>query len=1021
MSPAPLCQARVQLGCLFPEDDGGSASLRIISQSCVMVQSLRTRCGRGFNIGWSATQPTKTTNMCIGHKEAPTHTQTCIKLKDLTVGRHLDFFIGITGLNSNVHLGGQLVRLYSLCGSLSKANRAFRKFVNPNVHLWTEIILAYAKHGQGEQAIKLYGEMQQTTTKPDKYTYIAILKACTSSKALVQGRSIHSHIIDTGFESNMFVGSALVDMYAKCGSLVEARQVFDRMPKRDVACWNSMMLGYTRHGLGRQALQLFLKMPQDDIEPSHITFISILKACGSITAIKEGKLIHEAIIRTGLDSDVILGTCLIDMYAKCGEMDMAQHVFDRLLRRDVVSWNALIRGYVDNGLGHSAVQLFQKMQDSGRQPDSTTFASIIKAIAKMGSIEQGKLIHAIVVKSGLESDAIVGNALVDMYAKCRKIEEAQLLFDKLLRRDVVSWNALIAGYVQLGLGQKALQLFAKMQEDGLRPDKGTFISSLKACGSIGAVDQGELIHARVKEVGLEADTIVGTALVDMYAKCSNMNKARVVFDKIMQRDVISWNALIGGSIQNGLAEHGLQYFEEMRKEGIKPDRVTFMSVLKGCGSIAAKDEGKLVHSLIIKDGFHKDVHIVNCLIDMYAKLGNIGKALHVFDQLVGRDVVSWNVMISGFIQHGFDQQVLQLFRRMQQEGQTPDGITFVSVLKACGSLRNLDIGKLIHAQIIDAGLEPNVFVGNALIDMYSKCRSLDEARQVFNALALKDLVSWNSMIAGYAQHGFCKDALELFKLMQSSGVKADTATFVSILKACGNIAAIDQGRKIHAQICETGLDLDLVVGSTLVDMYGKCGDLEKAHQVFDNLNRRDVVLFNALISGYSKHGFGQQAVDVFKLMLQEGMKPTDVTFVAVLSACSHANLLDDGFRFYNSMSCNFGITPKMQHYACMVDLLGRTGNLLEAEDFLKNMPVKPDDVVWMSLLAACRMHGNVHLGRLAFESIVKLNPSSEAAYIQMSNIYAEANRWEDVAEVRKKMMEAGVKKTAGCTWMESRS
>ncbi|KAJ7566960.1 hypothetical protein O6H91_02G125700 [Diphasiastrum complanatum] len=945
--------------------------------------------------------------------------QLCLRNKDAIAGRRVRSLMLRQGLESNALLGNHLIRLFSLTGSIEEANQAFNRILTPDEYAWSAIISAHARHGQGERAIELYHQMLKSQGKPNDYIYVAVLKACSSTTNLPEGRIIHAHVTETGYESNIFVGSTLVDMYAKCGVLEEARRIFGKLLERDLVSWNAIIAGHAQHGLGWHTLELFKSMQEEGIKPDSYTYVSVLKACGAVEALHAGKMIHNQISKSAPNIGIYVGSALVDMYVKCGSLDEARQVFEKLPKRDVVSWNTMIGGYAQQGLGERALQMFKKMQQEGIRPDSVLFVSILNACASIGAIDEGKMIHAQIIGCRLQSDIFVGSALVDMYSKCANLVEARQVFDNLPRRDVVAWNAMLAGYAQHGHGQEALQLFEDMQRSGFKPNDGTYVSILKACGSIRALDDGKLIHAEIVEGGLETDPFIGSTLVDMYAKCGSLEKAREVFDKFTERNAVLYNTMISGYAQIGLGLQALEIFKKMQDEAIKPDNVTYISILKACGRIAAVDEGKLIHAQILKTGLQSDTFIGSSIIDMYVSCGSLEEAHRVFENLEEKDVVSWNALIAGYAQHGQGQHALELFKRMQQEGMSPNETTYVAALKACSNIAALDEGKLIHAQILKAGLELDINVGRSLVDMYAKCDNVDAARQVFDGLLERDVFLWNAIIGGYAQCGLGHQALEFFENMQHDNQKPDAITFVNILKACGSIAAIEDGRMVHSQIVKSGLKLDSFVGSTLIDMYAKCGCLEMAHQVFDNLTERSTVSWNVMIGGYAQHGLGQQALQLFERMQQEGANPDHVTFVGVLSACSHSSLLDEGLHFFESMSKYFKIAPRLQHYACMVDLLSRTGNLSEAEMFMQEMPIQPDTVMWMSLLGACQTHCNVEIGRRCFESIMRLNPKHTPAYILMSNIYAAAGQWESKKEIRKKMESAGMKKVPGFTWTES--
>ncbi|KAJ7296677.1 hypothetical protein O6H91_Y107200 [Diphasiastrum complanatum] len=932
--------------------------------------------------------------------------QSCIKQRNLAVGRRVHALIVKCGLESNTFLGNHLIRLFSSCGSLNEAYQIFCSFSEPDINIWTAIISAYSRHGHIEEALRLYTELQHSILKPNDFIYVAVLKACAISAALARGRIVHLHIKKTGYAKNMFVGGALIDMYTKCKCLVEARQVFDGLTAKDVVLWNAMITGYAQNGCGQQALQLFWEMLKEGIKPNRVTFVSTLRACSLEENMQHCKLIHDQVVKNGFTYDLFVANSLITMYAKGGMLELAEEVFHKLPNRDIVSWNAMITGYIQHGNAGQALQQFEIMQHSGILPDSITFVNVLKACGSISNLEAGKLIHAQIVGSNLGVNVYISSALIDMYAKCGSLEKARLVFDKLSKRNIVSWNAMIGGYAQHSYGEKALQLFHAMHQEGLKPNSSTFVSTLRGCGSIGAIEQGKLIHHQIIENGLELDVCVGSRLVDMYAKCGILDKALEVFEKLPKRDLICWNAIIAGYMQQGLGQQALSLFKRMKQERVSPDAITYVSILKACGSVKALEAGRMIHVDVIKDELESNLFVGSTLVDMYMKCGILDEAQHVFDNLEGKDVVSWNAIIVGYVQNGHGQQALKLFHKMLQDGFKPNDITFFSALKACGNIGDLSQGKLVHDLILKNDMKVDE-IGGSLVGMYAKCGSIEEAHKVFISLP-RTVILCNAMIAAFAQHGLGQQALQTFKNMQEEDLRPNSVTFANILKACSGLVAIDEGKLIHAQIVKSGLEVDVFVANSLVDMYAKCGSLNKARQVFDKLvGKRDVVSWNTMIAAYAQHGFGQEAIQLFHRMLDEAYKPNDVSFLSVLSACSHASLLDEGFCIFKSMSEKFDVTPRMQHYACMVDLISRNGNLFQAEDFISNMPFEADTSVLMSLLGACRTYGNIEVGRRTFESLVKLDCENASAYVLMSNIYASADRWKEKIEIRKMMIEAG--------------
>eukprot|EP01018_Ginkgo_biloba_P024259 Gb_34736 [translate_table: standard] len=744
----------------------------------------------------------------------------------------------------------------------------------------------------------------------------------------------------------------------------------------------------------------------------------VLQAFINVKALAEVKVVHNHIIKTGFELDVFLQNNLVNFYAKCGDFVDARQVFDKMSNRNVISWNALIAGYVQHEQGEEALKLFCQMHREGMGRNEFTFGSILRACASLTAIKQGKCVHADIIKIGFETDVVVGSALVDMYTKSWSLAKARQVFDKMPERNAVSWTAMIVGYTLGGYGKEALQLYRKMSGEGMSPTYTTFASVLSACAGLNDLTQGEQVHCCIVRTGFEWDVSVGNGIVTMYAKCGSIDKARKVFDEMHVHDVVSWNAIIAGYAQNGHGDEALALFRQSQQVGVKCNQFALGSVLSACGSLAALEQGKQCHAYVTETGFDINVFVGSALIDMYAKCGSIKHARIVFDKIAERNVVSWNAMIAGYGQHGLSREALQLFEQMQQADMKANNVTFASVLGACIGPESLQQGRQLHAQVIKTTFMSDVPVGNALVTMYAKCGTMEDACKRFGEMVERDLVTWNAMVAGYSQIGYGEVALKLFYKMQGIGMRSDQFTFTSVLRTCASLADLERGKQVHVQIIKTGYASDLSVGNAFITMYAKCGTIYDALKVFDRLTYRDTVSWNAMIAGYAQHGLCSEALYLFEQMQHAGIKPNQITFVAVLSACSHVGLVDEGRHYFVSMSLDHHIVPSAEHYACMVDLLGRAGHLDEAENFMNEMPFGPSALVCRTLLGACRVHGNVKIAKCAAECLFELDPKDAATYVTLSNIYAAAGRWDDAIEVRKMMKDRGVKKEPGFSWIE---
>ena len=586
------------------------------------------------------------------------------------------------------------------------------------------------------------------------------------------------------------------------------------------------------------------------------------------------------------------------------------------------------------------------------------------------------------------SNMFVGSALIHMYAKCGALLRAHNAFDKLPIRNVISWTALIAGYCRHGNVGKALGCFELMQHEGVSPNEITFSCILQACGNMGIIAKGQEVHTHIEREGMLGKwCMLDTALVDMYVKCGELAKAKQVLDQLPDRDVVTWTALIAGYAQHGSGKEVFHYLDQMQYEGLCPNEVTFACILQACGNIRALKKGMEVHAAIMKRGSFRSNNLLGtALMDMYAKCGNIARAQAAFEDLAFQDVVSWTALIGGYAQCRQGKEAIICFQRMQLESLTPNSMTFIYVLKACGNTQSTKKGKEIHVGIIRR--QENSIFGSALVDMYARCGELVMAQNVFDKLHEHDIVSWTALISGYVGLGYAEKAFRCFEQMQLEGVSPNDVTFACILKACAILGNISQARRLYSHIKRKGLLENDSVGIGLVDMYAKCGSLWRAQTMFDKLRFRNVVSWNAIISGYGQCGEHDMVVGLFNKLIEKGIVPNQVTFNIVLNVCSHSGLLDTGQLYFHIMSSFYGLMPTLEHYTCMVDLFARAGFFDKALTIIHKMPKIPDYFpVWTALLGACQKWGHVMLGKVAFRNALGFDEKNGALYAGMRNIY----------------------------------
>ncbi|KAJ7533112.1 hypothetical protein O6H91_13G033800 [Diphasiastrum complanatum] len=473
---------------------------------------------------------------------------------------------------------------------------------------------------------------------------------------------------------------------------------------------------------------------------------------------------------------------------------------------------------------------------------------------------------------------------------------------------------------------------------------------------------------------------------------------------IVQRSTFSWTAEIERHVKDGRCLKAIELFHQMQKEGLLLHKITFLRVLKACTDLALVEEGRRIHTQIVEYGFMADIFVGSCLIDMYSKCRSIEDASRVFNDMLKCDVACWNAMILGYVKCGQAEKALDLFQQMEYEKVDPDNFTFVSVLNACACLEALEEGKQVHAKAIRGGFASDCFVGSSLVDMYSKCGHMEDASKVFYYIQKRSVVCWNAMIIGYVKCGEGEKALELFRQMQGERVELDNVTFMGALNACASTASLEEGRHVHAQIIQSPFRSDMFLGSCLVDMYVKCGSIQDAITAFRNMPVHDVVAWNGMLMGYAMHGLGREALHFFEQMHHKGAERDGTTFVCLLSACSHTGLESEGHHHFESITPVYGVAVEMKHYNCMVDLLSRAGHLCEAEDMINSMPCPPDVSICMTLLGACRTHGNLEIAEHISEQILALDPENASGYVLLSNIYAEAGKWDNTQETQELTM-----------------
>lgn len=767
------------------------------------------------------------------------------------------------------------------------------------------------------------------------------------------------------------------------------------------------------------------------MEGKATSLANLLQGCIDKKAHLAGKLIHAFILRSnGLLSNTFLSNRLVELYSKCGNIGYADRVFDKMPHRDVYSWNAILGGYCKFGSIEDAQELFLKLPErntvswntlisalvrhgqeetalgvydtmilEGFMPTRFTLASVFSACGALLDVEHGRRCHGLAIKIGLEENIYVGNAILSMYAKCGLIRDAIRVFGDMAEPNEVTFTAIMGGLAQTDRVLEALEMFRMMCRKGVRIDSVSLSSILGVCakggeggGEYGLDDQsdgfpcnvnGQQIHGHTIKLGFEGDLHLNNSLLDMYAKNGDLNNAEKVFANLPKVSNVSWNIMIAGYGQISETQKALEYLQRMRSCCFEPDEVTYIHMLAAC-----------------------------------VKSGDIKSGRQMFDNISCPNVSSWNAILSGYFQSGDHKEAIELFREMQFQHVQPDRTTLAVALSSCAAMGLLQAGKEIHAASRKAAFQTDVYVASGLLNMYSKCGRTETAKHIFHNMLELDIVCWNSMIAGLSLNSQDKEAFTFFKQMRHDEMRPTQFTYATVLSCCAKLSSSFQGKQVHVQMTKDGYMSDLFVGSALIDMYCKCGDVDEARKFFDMMPSKNTVTWNEMIHGYAQNGRGDEAVLLYRDMIGSSQKPDCITFVAVLTACSHSGLVDAGIEIFNSMEQEHGVVPVLDHYTCIIDALGRAGRFHEAEVLIDEMPYKDDPVIWEVLLSSCRVYANVGLAKRAADELFRLTPNNSAPYVLLGNIYSSLGRWDEARDVRDQMSDKQVIKDPGYSWIE---
>ncbi|KAK9056043.1 hypothetical protein SSX86_027130 [Deinandra increscens subsp. villosa] len=679
------------------------------------------------------------------------------------------------------------------------------------------------------------------------------------------------------------------------------------------------------------------------------------------------------------------------------------------------SYNAIINRHSSAGAHRQVLLLYFTMLKTHIPPDPYTYPSMLKACTSLNLVSHGLSFHQHAVVNGYSSDSYIAASLINLYAKFGQADVAAKVFDVMPERNVVPWTAIIGCYTRSGEVNTAFHMYKQMQYEGIKPSSVTILTMLSGVSEYTHVQS---FHASSIQHGFGCDLALVNCILNTYGKCQRVSDARNLFESMDKRDIVSWNSLVSAYALVDNAREISQLLSRMSLSELEPDQQTFGSLISAVTRQGDRHIGKVVHGKIVSCGFEVDIQVKTLLVTMYLKFKDLTTAYQLFESTPNKDMILWTAMISGLLQNECPDKSLSLFRKMLISKVIPSSTTIACALAACAHMGSFHVGTSIHGYILRQKIQVDIPTQNSLITMYAKCSQLSKSCVVFETMKHKDVVTWNAMVAGHTQNGQLSNALYVFNEMRKSSEKPDAVTVVSLLQSCASTGAHHQGKWIHNFIIRNSIKSSMLLDTALIDMYFKCGNIDSARKCFDRMSKHDVVTWSTMIGGYGSHGKGEDALEMFIEFLQSGLEPNHVIFLSVLYSCSHNGLVDEGLALFKTMRDHYKIEPKLEHCACIVDLLCRAGRVKDAYDFYKKVFTEPVVDVLGILLDACRSKGNKEIGDIIGAELHRLKPEDAGNLVQLVHNYASTARWDGVGEAWVQMRSLGLKKIPAWSFIE---
>ncbi|KAL6581325.1 hypothetical protein OROMI_007248 [Orobanche minor] len=702
-------------------------------------------------------------------------------------------------------------------------------------------IKALVQKGHYQEALEYYSKESSPLNSP-RFTFPSLLKACASLSYFRYGETLHCTITKVGLHYDPFIITSLVRMYGKCGSLSNATKLFDEMSQcefvvQDVAFWNSIIDGYFRSGVFEEGMTQFRRMQVLNVKPDGYTLCIFLGICKHFFGNSHGKELHGYVVKNMFDDDPFVITAMIDMYSNSSRLLDAWNVFKKFENKySIAVWNSMIKGFSENGIWIDGLHLYSLAKNEGLEFNSTTFSSVLTACSQGETLDFGTQIHSDVVKTGFESDPYVSTSILTFYSRCGLVESAERIFSSARDdRAVGIWNSMISAYVNCGCADDALDTYIQMRCKRVAPDSFTISNALIVCGMTESCYLGMVMHGELIKRSIKGNVSVQSALLTMYSKFGRVGDAYKVFSRMKEKDVIAWGSMISACCENNIFEEALSLYKTMKLGGVKVDSNVIASAIVACVGNSDEKLGCCIHGSAVKEGLDLDAFMGCTLMQFYSKLGQPETAMKAFSNIPQNNLVLWNSLMSSYSENGFPDVSISLLPQILQDVLYLDSISITTMLSSVSQMAALLKGKSIHGYHIKFLLPKEIQVENALIDMYTKCGCFEYAHHVFKKMPKRDIVAWNTMIAGYGSHNECQKALDLFHEMRNSGTPPDEITFLALISSCNHNGFVDEGLNLFRSMREHKIEPKTEHYINIVDLLGRAGCLNEAFKFIEEM------------------------------------------------------------------------------------------------------------------------------------------------------------------------------------------